>query len=92
MFLYTITSLRVVRKRVKCVFIYCSIIESGKNKSKVYSCILEHYREWSEQELSVFLYTVTSLRVVRARVKCVLLYCNIIDRGQNMSIVCSYIL
>ena len=38
----------------------------------------------------MFLYTVASLTAVRARVKCVLIYCNIIDSGQNKSKVCFY--
>ena len=92
MSLYTVTSLRVVRARVKCVLIYCNIIDSGQSKSKVCSYILWHHGQWSEQEYSVFLYTVTSLTVVRARVKYVLIYCNIIDSGQSKSTVCSYIL
>ena len=36
--------------------------------------------------------TKDTVTVVRAREKCVLIYCSIIDSGQSKSKVCSYIL
>ena len=67
------------------------------NISSAYHVQLVLCTTWSEGTAQllrgdVAVATKATLTVVRARVKCVLIYCNNIDSGQSKSTVCSYIL